>query len=152
MNHDDKDYDPSKTMEKSIAETMGYLENKKDRKEKSVRPPCTWHGPDPGLIKLNSDSVVRIEQGVAGGGGVARDEHGFKGAWCKIYEGIVDPLSIEALAFRDAVSFAKQRGFTRILCESDCDELVRLRRARKTQRSLIAPVLGEVAELVTSFF
>jgi hypothetical protein len=36
MNHDDKGYDPSKTMEKSIAETMGYLENKKDRKEKSV--------------------------------------------------------------------------------------------------------------------
>jgi hypothetical protein len=33
--HDDKGYDPSNTME-SIAETMGYLENKKDRKEKSV--------------------------------------------------------------------------------------------------------------------
>jgi hypothetical protein len=82
---------------------------------------------------------------------VARDVEGFRGAWCRLYHGIVDPLTIEAMAFRDAVGFANQQGFTKITCESDCEELVRLWRERKTQRSVIAPIISEVDELVSSF-
>jgi hypothetical protein len=123
--HDDMGYVPSKTVE-AIAETMGYLEKKTGMKERVCRPPCTWHGPAPGVVKLNSDGAVRSDQGFAAGGGVARDVDGFRGAWCRIYQDIVDPLSSETLAFRDAASFAKQMGFTRITCESDCEELVRL--------------------------
>jgi hypothetical protein len=75
------------------------------------RPPCTWHGPGPDIIKLNCDGAVREEQGIAGGGGVARDAWGFRVVWCYVYHGISDPLSVEALAFRDAVGFAEQHGF-----------------------------------------
>jgi hypothetical protein len=60
--HDDVGYDPRKAVE-SIVETMAYLENKKVGKEKVRRPPCTWHGPSPGVIKINSDGAVRSEQG-----------------------------------------------------------------------------------------
>ena len=71
--HDDNGYDPSKAME-IIAETMGYLENKKKPSEKVRRPPCTWHGPEPGMIKLNCDGAIRQEQGIAAARGVARSE------------------------------------------------------------------------------
>jgi hypothetical protein len=67
---------PSNIVE-AIAETMGYFKNKKERKDNVSRPSCTWHGPAPGVIKLNSDGAVRSEQGFAAGGGVARDEAGF---------------------------------------------------------------------------
>ena len=40
---------------------------------------------------------------VAASGGVAQDERGFRGAWHRTYDGISDPLTIKALAFRDSV-------------------------------------------------
>uniref|UniRef100_A0ACD6AMU6 Uncharacterized protein n=1 Tax=Avena sativa TaxID=4498 RepID=A0ACD6AMU6_AVESA len=147
--HEDTGYDPSKTLE-SIAETLGYLEMKVSKVEAS-RPPCTWHGPGPDVIKLNYDGAVREEQGIAGGGGVARDARGFRAAWCHVYHSISDPLSVEALAFRDAVAFAKQHGFVRVICESDCAELVNLWRGRKTQRSALAPMCSEIDETSSSF-
>ena len=82
---------------------------------------------------------------------MARDGTGFMSAWCRSYQDINDPLTIEALAFRDAVLFADQNGYRSITCESDCEELVRLWQGRKAQRSVIAPILSEVEDLVPSF-
>jgi ribonuclease HI len=103
------------------------------------------------VIKLNCDGGVREEQGIAGGGGVVRDARGFRAAWCHIYHGISDPLSVETLAFRNVVAFAKQQGYVRVTCESDCAELVSLWKGRKNQRSSIAPMLSEIDELSSSF-
>jgi hypothetical protein len=36
---------------------MGYLEVKKNPEEKA--PPCTWHDPESGVIKLDSDGAIR---------------------------------------------------------------------------------------------
>jgi hypothetical protein len=94
---------------------------------------------------------VRSDQGFGATGGVAGDGEGFRGAWCRVYQGIVDPLIIEALAFRDAIYFAEQRNLLKITCESDCEDLVRLWRDRHTQRSVIAPILSEAEDLVSSF-
>uniref|UniRef100_A0ACD6ATW4 Uncharacterized protein n=1 Tax=Avena sativa TaxID=4498 RepID=A0ACD6ATW4_AVESA len=52
---------------------------------------------------------------------------------------------------RDAVAFAKQHGFVRVICESDCAELVNLWRGRKTQRSALAPMFSEIDEMSSSF-
>jgi ribonuclease HI len=147
--HDDKGYDPSKTME-TIAETMGLIEVRIP-KMGHTRPPCTWQGPGPNMLKLNCDGAIREEQGIAGGGGVARDERGFRAAWCRLYHGISDPLSVEALAFRDAVAFAQTQGYVRIWCESDCAELVSLWKERKNQRSLLAPLFSEIDDISSSF-
>jgi hypothetical protein len=45
---------------------------------------------------------------VASSGGVARDSQGSKGAWCKLYRGIFEPLVTEDLALRYHVVFAKE--------------------------------------------
>ena len=130
---------------------MEILEKKKNPKQKVRRPPCTWHGPEPGVIKLNSDGSIRDELGVAGGGGVARKENGFVSAWCRSYQYVTDPLTIEALALRDAVVFATQQGYQKVIFESDCEELVRLWKERASHRSVIAPILSEIDEIRPSF-
>jgi hypothetical protein len=128
--HEEAGYDPVKTME-TVGETIGYLENKKEGKTKAKSTPCIWQKPGPGVIKINTDGAVRLDQGVAGGGGVAGDSQGFRGAWCRLYQGISDPLCIEALAVRDAVVFASQQGFCRLVIETDCQELVKLWKERQ---------------------
>ena len=145
--HDDVGYDPSKTI-LGIAETMSYLENKVEKTRKVGRPPCTWHGPEPGVVKLNSDGSIREESGRVG---FARNHRGFRGAWCRTYTGISDPLIIETLAFRDAVVFAAQQGYERIICESDCEVLVCMWKGRAAERSVLAPIFGEVEDMLVSF-
>jgi ribonuclease HI len=143
--HDSHGYDPSSTMQ-IISDTMGHLENKKEQKSSMVKPFIKWQAPRQGIVKLNSDGAIREESGVAASGGVARDARGFKGAWCRTYHAITDPLIIEALALRDSVLFAKQQGFMKVIFETDCEQLVRLWNDRRSQRSSIAPILSEVEE------
>jgi hypothetical protein len=57
-----------------------------------------WHVPPAGVIKLNSDGAIKSEAGRAASGGVARDADGFMSAWCRVYQGCPDSLTIEALA------------------------------------------------------
>jgi hypothetical protein len=63
---------------------------------------------------------------------VANDARGFRGAWCHIYHGISDPLSVETLAFRDVLAFAKQHGYVRITSELDCAKFVSCGREGRT--------------------
>lgn len=43
-----------------------------------------------------------------------------------MYQKIVDPPVIEALALRDACTFANEKGFAQVILESDCSDLVHL--------------------------
>lgn len=51
---------------------------------------------------------------------------GFIAARCRVYQKIVDPPVIEALALRDACTFANEKGFAQVILESDCSDLVHL--------------------------
>jgi hypothetical protein len=148
--HDDQGYNPTKSVE-NVAETLVMLDSLKKKKVQIAPAICTWHVPEEGFIKLNSDGAIRKEDGVASSGGVARDLHSFMGAWCKIYRGITEPLVIETLALRDAIIFAKENQFGKIILENDCSEAVCLWKERHSQRAVIAPILKEIDELSTCF-
>jgi hypothetical protein len=47
-------------------------------------------------------------------------------ATAKVYEGIVDPYIIEALALRDACTLAAEKGYERVIFEFDCEVLIKL--------------------------
>jgi hypothetical protein len=86
-----------------------------------------------------------------GAGGVARSRSTFIGAWSKPYEGITNPLIAEALVVRDGVIFAQLRGYSKVVLETDCLEVISLWNNRHDSRSVVAPILQEVGELVISF-
>jgi hypothetical protein len=88
---------------------------KEQTSSKPPRPACTWHGPPDGFTKINSDGGIQVELNLAASRLVARDATGFCGTMCKSYIGILDPMTIEALALRDAFMYATERGFTQVL-------------------------------------
>ncbi|PNT68773.1 uncharacterized protein LOC112271862 [Brachypodium distachyon] len=149
--HDDAGFDALKSIE-TISETLSVLEKKQNATiVKSPRPVCTWHGPPAGVVKINSDGAIVEEEARAASGLVARNEGGVMVARSRVYQGISDPLIVEALALRDACCLAKEKAFQRVILETDCAELVRLWRARSSQRSVVGPILDEIIEFSQSF-
>jgi hypothetical protein len=114
-------------------------------------PGYGWRPPDDGWVKINTDAGIAFDALKAGAGGIARNTSGFIGAWSKPYPGVTDPMIAEALALRDGVIFAKLRGFTRVVMETDCKEVVDLWDSRAGSRAIIAPILQEIEGLVFSF-
>jgi hypothetical protein len=146
VTHGEKVYDPGKSLE-FVKETVQSMELPRDpRKLAQPRPMCLWKKPPIDVVKLNSDGAIQATP--TGSGVVARDSVGFCGAMCKNYEGVDDPLTIEALPLRDAVVFAKSRQYQQIVCEVDCSNLVRHWHGGKGNRSVSSPILPEISLLV----
>jgi hypothetical protein len=116
-----------------------------------ILPGHGWKPPDDGWVKINTDAGISFDARKGGAGGVVRDAAGFIGAWSKPYPGISDPLIAEAMALRDGVIFAKLRGFSRVVMEVDCLEIVDLWDSRAGSRAVIAPILQEIEGLLFSF-
>jgi hypothetical protein len=75
---------------------------------------------------------------------IARDSSSFLAAKCKVYQGISDPLCIEAIALTYAVALAVVRGYERVICETDCEVLLKHWVDRVIDRSVIKPILDEI--------
>ena len=110
-----------------------------------------WRTPGVGWIKINTDGAINNEARCAGGGGIARSHLSFMGAWSKPFPGVTDPLVAEALALREGVIFAQLRGFSHVLMEVDCLEVVNLWLSRDSSRSIVAPILLDIGEKSSSF-
>ncbi|KAK1668935.1 hypothetical protein QYE76_057094 [Lolium multiflorum] len=131
--HDRGAFDLAHSM-KMAKEALAVLEL--PMKMTAMLPGHGWRPPDGDLIKINTDDDLSFEARRGGAGGVARTAYAFLGAWSKPYEGVADPLTAEALSLRDGVMFARLRGFTRVIMEVDCLEIVNL---WNTQSDLLAP-------------
>uniref|UniRef100_A0ACD5UV26 Uncharacterized protein n=1 Tax=Avena sativa TaxID=4498 RepID=A0ACD5UV26_AVESA len=60
-------------------------------------------------------------------------------------------LIARVLALRDGVIFTSLRGFSHAVMELDSLEVVNLWKSRHDDRSVVAPILDEVRELVSGF-
>ncbi|CAH9145169.1 unnamed protein product [Cuscuta epithymum] len=122
--HSEAGYIPAKAME-YVQELLLSIELPPTHSApKQPQPECTWHGPPADVVKINSDGALCLDDNIAGSGVVARDCVGFRGAACRSYIGISNPLTIEALALRDAVTFVVNRGFNQVIFEVDCSDLL----------------------------
>jgi len=151
LKHDQKGLDPTTSL-RSIKESLVLLEL--PRNATKILPGYGWRPPDEGTVKITTDGAINFAQNCSGAGGVARSSTAFLGAWCKPHVGISDPLIVEALAMRDGARFAKIRGFTHVIMEMDClemVEMVQLWSNRHNSRSIVAPILLEIGELVSDF-
>ena len=76
---------------------------------------------------------------------VLRNEQGqFIAAKCKQHELIPDALTIEAYAYHDAVLLIKDLRLTKVIIETDCQELVALWNSRATNRCVVIPLLNQI--------
>jgi hypothetical protein len=146
LTHGESGFSPAKTME-MVKETLQTLELPRDKGvPKSARPECKWQRPPDGVVKINSDGAVNVNDNLAATGAVAREGVVFRGATGKTYRGVSDPLTVESLAFRDVV-YARSRGFTNVVFEVDSEDLVRLWQIRANDLSVVKRVLHEISEL-----
>jgi hypothetical protein len=150
--HGEKGFDPAPAVA-MVRDTLLDLElPQANVTQVGDQPKSSWHRPDRGVVKLNVDGAINSREIVVGSGGVARgDAEIFRGAWCRPYSGIIDPLTAEALALRDGAVFAKARNFRQVVFETDCSELVRLWDSRRKIKPLITPILEEVSILSLGF-
>lgn len=148
ITHDGESLDPVTTVRR-IKEDLAVLEI--PRACAAVLPGHGWRPPDPGVIKVNTDAAMCMDSDKCGVGGVARSNTSLLGAWSKPHLGVTDPFIGETLALRDGVIFAKLRGFSHVIMETDCLEVVNLWNSRHNSRSVVAPVLVEIGELASSF-
>jgi ribonuclease HI len=151
LTHGESGFSPAKTME-MVKETLRTLELPRDKGvPKSARPECKWQRPPDGVVKINSDGDVNVNDNLAATGVVAREGVVFRGATGKTYRGVSDPLTVESLAFRDDVVYARSRGFTNVVFEVDSEDLVRLWQNRANDLSVVKQVLDEISELSLLF-
>jgi ribonuclease HI len=145
--HDQELTDPEYSV-KATREALTLLEVPR---QQFVLPGHGWRPPDFECVKINIDGAINFADGQGGAGGVARSSCRLLGAWSKPLPGITNPLIAESLALRDGVLFAKIRGLTQVIMETDCLEVVNLWNTRHDSRSIVAPLLVEVGELALSF-
>jgi ribonuclease HI len=146
--HDRGSYDPVHSV-KMAKESLAVLDIPK--RCAATLPGHGWRPPEEDFIKINTDGGLSLVARKGGAGGVARSRSAFLAAWSKPYEGITDPLIAEALAVRDGVIFARLRGYSKVVMETDCLEVISLWNNRHDSRSVVAPILQELGELVISF-
>ena len=92
-----------------------------------------WSPPEAGTLKINTNGSSRSSRGnpgPAGIGGVGRDSSGDIQFLFSIYKGNQTNNLMEALAILVAVEQCCQRGWKRIICESDSQVVVNLLHSR----------------------
>ena len=111
-----------------------------------------WSRPAVGWKKLNTDAALDVVGGVAATGVVVRDDSGsFVTAELRKYNHLTDPGLVELLACRDAIFLARDRGWTHVEIETDCQSVVTAWSKDQMQRSAGSTVVLEMKALVSSF-
>lgn len=77
-------------------------------------------------MKINTDAALSMDSDKVGAGGVAHSDTTLLGAWSKPHIGAMDPFIGETLALRHGVIFAQLHGFSHVIMETDCLEVVNL--------------------------
>jgi hypothetical protein len=147
--HGEKEYQPQQLM-MIIEEIVRSLELPLKEIAPNLAVDMKWQAPDKGWIKVNSDEATEADRGIGGAGMIARDHAGvFLGARCARYDAVVDPLSIELLACRDAMCLSQELGFQKMFWKTDCQDIQGLWESSK--KSAGFHILCEMEELSFQF-
>jgi ribonuclease HI len=110
-----------------------------------------WRPPPPGWAKCNVDASFVEMEGRGATGMVLRDQDGrVCGGRAKWYDHCLDALSTEAMACRDGLRYAIDRGVQRLQLETDCKAVVNLWEKRQHQNSEVGPLLQQIEALSRS--
>ncbi|XP_021685717.2 uncharacterized protein LOC110668706 [Hevea brasiliensis] len=105
-------------------------------------------------IKINFDAAVNGQGNYGAVAALARDHRNQPCRWvCRRYLAITDPLTLESLAFREALLLAKAKGFEKVIIEGDCQVVIRLLNGESILTPLeIHDILNDVKMLSADCF
>jgi ribonuclease HI len=125
------------------------------QEKKSVKPVTVrqrWQPPPSGWRKCNVDAAFDASAGQGATAAVLRSDDGsFAGGRARWYPHGLDALMMEAIACRDGIHLAREKGVDRLQVETDCQELVKLWALGNNQRSYVAPIIRDIVELSSGF-
>ena len=85
-----------------------------------------WVAPPSNFMKINVDAAVARSGGSDAVGAICRDSNGlFIAASARVFDGISEPATLEALACNEALSLALDNNLSRCLIATDCLEVIR---------------------------
>ncbi|KAL0003476.1 hypothetical protein SO802_017257 [Lithocarpus litseifolius] len=111
-----------------------------------------WKPPPPGTVKINFDGAIFSTRSTAGLGIIARDQAGL--VLAALSQEIPLPTSVETvevIAARRAILFAKELGFARVMVEGDSEVVIKAIREKSLLSSALGHILNDIHALSCSF-
>ena len=118
---------------------------------RTARVVC-WKPPPPGVVKINFDGAIFSTQSSAGLGVIIRDHAGL--VLAALSQSIPLPTSVETvevMAGRRALLFAKELGFERVLVEGDSEGVIKAIKEKSLLSSGWGHLLKDIHALSLSF-
>ncbi|XP_031120357.1 uncharacterized protein LOC116023495 [Ipomoea triloba] len=108
-----------------LADWRSIVEGDRNRRNQTNQRIAKWEKQSPGWMKLNSDAAVDERCGVMGLGWVLRDDQGnFIAAIGIPGKGVFTPSEAEGMAVREALSWLKVKGITKVHIETDALQVI----------------------------
>jgi hypothetical protein len=137
--HGDKGRPVFESVKWTLETTMDLARAGKRKVPKPPHVKTCWKKPGQNVLKINVDASFREVEMHGSTGLVVRDHEGelilAQALW---YPHAASPMAMEALAIRDAVQLAVERGYHMVVFESDAQEVVKLMKESGIGRSEIA--------------
>jgi hypothetical protein len=104
-----------------------------------------WVPPPEGMVLLNVDAAMFAASKQMGTGIVARNHVGsFVAACSTVTDDVILPELAEAMSIRQALSFAREEGFPKIILASDCLSVIQRIKSSMTDRSPFGSVIEDI--------
>ncbi|KAK6163315.1 hypothetical protein DH2020_000179 [Rehmannia glutinosa] len=111
-----------------------------------------WQPPGFHSIKINFDASVSTSKSCGGLGIIARDHTGSCLGWKRIrIHGNLHPTTAEAMAAREAVYFAKEKGWRNIVVEGDCLAVITGIPDAEDKYSVESPIYQDIRDRLEEF-
>ena len=111
-----------------------------------------WTPPKKEVLKVNTDASFDVDTSSGSTGVVVRDYRGAmlrgQALW---YDHVSSARVMEAVAIRDGVRLAVERGYARVIIESDAKEVIQLLDDDELDRSELKPICQEIRETMRAF-
>ncbi|KAL4387252.1 hypothetical protein GQ457_09G002290 [Hibiscus cannabinus] len=112
----------------------------------------SWQAPMENVIKLNFDASFDVHCNESFSGVICRDNAGFIMAACTTpHSHVADAFLAEALSCLQAVKFARDLGFSRVIVEGDYLIVIKKVCSKMADVSLINPVIFDIREVAKGF-
>ena len=149
--HPEQKYQPKRSME-IILEIVGTLERPTTSHRPVVNGQQRWEAPMVGVVKMNVDGAVDTASAKGGTGVVFRNiDGGLLVSRCTSYQGVVDPITLEILACRDAILLAREKNYQHVIVETYCLNVVQLWKGRLKGKSKGFCIFQELQEELPFF-